>query len=70
VSGSPIRPTSGCGSEILAQEQTGELLAAWIAKEEFRYLLSLPMTQARTMHLAKWEPTCGTMLLRVREQRS
>ena len=27
--------------EILAQEQTGELLATWIAKEELRYLLAL-----------------------------
>jgi len=28
-------------TEILAQEQTGELLATWIAKEELRYLLAL-----------------------------
>ncbi len=27
-------------TEILAQERTGELLAAWIAKEELRYLLA------------------------------
>ena len=32
--------------EILAQEATGELLAAWIAKEELRYLLSLARQQA------------------------
>ena len=31
-------------TEILAQESTGELLAAWIAKEELRYLLSLART--------------------------
>ena len=30
--------------EILAQEATGELLAAWIAKEELRYLLALART--------------------------
>ena len=29
-------------TEILAQETTGQLLAAWIAKEELRYLLALP----------------------------
>jgi transposase len=32
--------------EILAQEATGELLAAWIAKEELRYLLALARTHA------------------------
>jgi transposase len=32
--------------EIQAQEATGELLAAWIAKEELRYLLSLARQQA------------------------
>lgn len=32
--------------EILTQEATGELLAAWIAKEELRYLLSLARTRA------------------------
>jgi transposase len=32
--------------EISAQEATGELLAAWIAKEELRYLLSLARTGA------------------------
>ena len=32
--------------EILAQEATGELLAAWIAKEELRYLLALARTRA------------------------
>jgi hypothetical protein len=32
--------------EISAQEATGELLAAWIAKEELRYLLSLARQQA------------------------
>jgi transposase len=32
--------------EISAQEATGELLAAWIAKEELRYLLSLARTHA------------------------
>ena len=31
--------------EILAQEATGELLAAWIAKEELRYLLALARSQ-------------------------
>jgi transposase len=31
--------------EISAQEATGELLAAWIAKEELRYLLSLARTR-------------------------
>ncbi|HEY2080081.1 MAG TPA: ISL3 family transposase [Streptosporangiaceae bacterium] len=31
--------------EILAQEATGELLAAWIAKEELRYLLALARTR-------------------------
>ncbi len=30
--------------QILAQEATGELLAAWIAKEELRYLLALART--------------------------
>jgi hypothetical protein len=30
--------------EILAEEATGELLAAWIAKEELRYLLALART--------------------------
>lgn len=30
--------------EILARETTGELLAAWIAKEELRYLLALART--------------------------
>jgi transposase len=33
-------------TEILGQEATGELLAAWIAKEELRYLLSLARTGA------------------------
>jgi transposase len=33
-------------TEILAQEATGELLAAWIAKEELRYLLSVARTGA------------------------
>jgi transposase len=33
-------------TEILAQEATGELLAAWIAKEELRYLLALARTHA------------------------
>jgi transposase len=32
--------------EILTQEATGELLAAWIAKEELRFLLSLARTHA------------------------
>jgi transposase len=32
--------------EISAQEATGELLAAWIAKEELRFLLSLARTHA------------------------
>jgi transposase len=32
--------------EILAQEATGELLAAWIAKEELRFLLSAARTGA------------------------
>jgi transposase len=32
--------------EIQQQEATGELLAAWIAKEELRYLLSLARHQA------------------------
>jgi transposase len=32
--------------EIQQQEATGELLAAWIAKEELRYLLSLARTHA------------------------
>ena len=32
--------------EILAQEATGELLAAWIAKEELRYLLALARSHA------------------------
>jgi len=32
--------------EILAREATGELLAAWIAKEELRYLLALARTHA------------------------
>jgi transposase len=32
--------------EIQQQEATGELLAAWIAKEELRYLLSLASTRA------------------------
>jgi transposase len=32
--------------EILTQEKTGELLAAWIAKEELRFLLSLARTHA------------------------
>ena len=32
--------------EILTQEATGELLAAWIAKEELRYLLSLARQHA------------------------
>ncbi len=31
--------------EILTQEATGELLAAWIAKEELRFLLSLARTR-------------------------
>ena len=40
----PQQATPGCGTEILAQETTGELLAAWIAKEELRYLLALART--------------------------
>ncbi len=46
--------------EIQTQEATGELLAAWIAKEELRYLLSLARadvpeatTLARTIE-ARW----------------
>jgi transposase len=34
------------GEEILTREATGELLAAWIAKEELRYLLSLARQHA------------------------
>ncbi len=33
-------------TEILEKETTGELLAAWIAKEELRYLLALARTHA------------------------
>jgi transposase len=32
--------------EILTQEATGELLAAWIAKEQLRFLLSLACQHA------------------------
>jgi transposase len=32
--------------EILTQEATGELLAAWIAKEQLRFLLSLARQHA------------------------
>ena len=45
ASGSPSSAFTRMWDEILAQEATGELLAAWIAKEELRYLLALARTQ-------------------------
>jgi transposase len=43
-SGCRIRPTRGCGPRSWPRRLPGELLAAWIAKEELRYLLALART--------------------------
>ena len=39
-------------TEILAQEATGQLLAAWIAREELRYLLALARTSPARSEIA------------------